>query len=319
MNAVDYDRNPQVISISPKNNELNVSTTLEKIVIGFNMDLDQTTLIGNFQVEGGGQTVPATLSYADRVVTLTLTAPLKPNTTYNIRIIGSTDPNIPSGIMNVFGKPLLGYAQSIFTTTLATTLPAPVPATPLDQVVIRTQPKFDWAPVTGGLHYQLELSQSNTMSPILWPPNGASYFSGPIEPGIEMPDGTYYWRIRAISANGESGQWSEIQQFYLTRVVDAPISEEDTVAVDIMDFKAYIEPEVVEYFPQPGTANLTTKVNTIYFHVMGPVAAGDVSLEMLGESVTGDGTDHGQVSGTLEVLPQPDGTTIIAFTPVVIP
>ena len=128
-------------------------------------------------------------------------------------------------------------------------------------------------------------------------------------------------RVRAWDAAGKPSDWSATFVFNLSTQTYAPVVEEDTLPPELeYDPISYAdEVEFIDYFPKENYSNVATNLQTIYFRVLGEVQANEVSIEMIGESIFGEGNDHGVVTGKLEVLPQEDGTTIIAFTPGVLP
>lgn len=318
---MDYNRNPQILDVVPKNNQTDVPTSLSAIQVFFDSDLDQDHLLGNFILEADNVPVPCAIAYANRTVTMRPNNPLKPNVTYSITVVGSNDPTIIKGVRNVFGKPLNGYAQTIFSTVSADTFAAPRVISPIDQSVTTVKPALSWEAVTGATAYRVQLSASNTMFPLLWPASDDLIHVVSVDPDVTLIDGNYYWRVRAIGINGKEGDWTDIQQFRISSTSQAPAAPGDTLPPQISYSPFTPDPEVLEAFPAHDAANMSTKLKSIYYRVLGTVKVEDISIEMFGESITGEDSipSHDSVSGMIEVLPQGDGTTLIVFTPNVLP
>lgn len=314
-----YDDAPQVLATKPRNKEIDVSTVIENIQITFTTDIDQDHLDGNFQLQdGSGTLLPVTVTYQNRVAILTVDGNLQPSTTYRISVTGGT-----GGVRNIFGIVMAGMHMASFTTAAGTALVAPTIVAPVNRTIIRSKPEITWQAVTNATHYEIEISRFNTMRPLLWSTgNNPIYTTNPVTPGEDMPDGPYYWRMRAFKANGEAGRWTEVLNFTIDTVVEGPIAPEDTLPPNIGGFlyDAYDEPEAIATYPSEDGSNVALTTKTIYFHIQGTIDPDDVRMEMFGTSVTGEDTiaDHGLVEGILQVLPQPDGSTVIAFTPEVV-
>jgi hypothetical protein len=95
----------------------------------------------------------------------------------------------------------------------------------------RYVPKFTWDPIPGAAKYEVEVNSAanfalaskvccSTTSDV---PIGASFI-----PKETFPNNTYYWRVRALNAEGEAGQWNEGPSF--TKVFDNyPLLDEDPI------------------------------------------------------------------------------------------
>jgi hypothetical protein len=326
---MEYNKRPQALITTPKNYATEVPTTLDSIMIGFNTDLDANFIAPYFRVhDQNGTYIASKADYDNRKVIVTLLESLSPNTTYQVSVIGDSDldDTHPVGIRNALGLSMPGIFQITFTTTAVGTLHAPIPIYPLSQVIIKAQPSFSWNPVTGAVKYQVILSKSNKMIPIIWPIGADSEFfntTGPLLPNIPMPDGAYYWMVRAWSTDTTPGQWSEVMTFTLDTLFEGTVSDQDTIPpeerIQYDPFIDDLDAEILDNFPKDHDSNLKVTLETIYFQVLGTVTTADFTLEVEGQSVTGEGVDHGVVGGTITCTPGPQGTTIIAFTPDVLP
>jgi hypothetical protein len=326
---MEFNKRPQALITAPKNYATEIPTTLDSIMIGFNTDLDANFIAPFFRVhDQNGTYIASKADYDNRKVIITLLESLSPNTTYQVSVLGDSDlddTNV-TGIRNAFGLSMPGIFQITFTTTAVDTLAAPIVVFPMNQVVIRARPNFSWNPVTGAVKYQIILSKSNKMIPIIWPIGADSeffYTTGPLLPNIPMPDGAYYWMVRAWSTETTPGQWSEMMTFTLDTILEGTVSDQDTIPpeerLQYDPFMDELDAEILDIFPKDKSSNIKVTLKTIYFQVLGTVTEADFTLEVVGESVTGEGEDHGTLSGTITCTPGPDGTTIIAFTPAEIP
>ena len=317
-----YNKPPQVVVSYPKNYAVDIPTDLSVITVGFNTDLDTNYITGNVRLQSQqGVFIPISVKYEFRQMTIAIQKPLEPNTVYQLMIFGDgnlTDTEV-TGIRNVFGIPMQGNVIITFTTAKSTALPAPHLITPGDNTNIASSPTFQWNAVTGASRYEIQVSRSNTFTPVAW---ASAYISSTsATPSLPLEDGMYYWRVRAWDAAGKPSDWSATFVFNLNTQTYAPVVEEDTLPPELeYDPIPYTdEVEFIDYFPKEDYSNVATNLQTIYFHVLGEVQVNEVSIEMIGESIFGEDNDHGVVTGKLEVLPQGDGTTIIAFTPDVLP
>lgn len=321
---------PKIISTVPKNYEADVATNLKAITIGFSTDLDSVQILGNVRLENRqGIPIPISISYAYRTITVTIKQELDSNTPYQLTLFGNgnIDDTRITGIRSALQVPMQGNAVINFTTMKNTALLSPIGSYPADRSIVENVPAFTWETEdetvalgssisARAVRYEIEVSTSNTMSPIHW---ATEIDRPPVYPSVPFGNGIYYWHIRAIDANRQYSDWSPLYSFNLDTIKESPVSPEDTLPPEIgYDPLTNIDSgyvEIIDYFPKETYSNVATNLNTIYFTVLGTITSDDVSLEMIGESVLGDNTDHGSITGTLEVLPQLDGTTIIAYTP----
>jgi hypothetical protein len=316
---------PKVIRTYPRNLAREIPAKAN-IVIDFSTDLDRDYIDPYIQVfDADGKRISGVVSYNERSVTFTPGVPFTSFATVRVLVVGDDLSGKGEGIRSVLGERMRGNFDFSFTVAQVAQLPAPELMYPADQSIIDKQPVFDWNPISGAAKYHIEVSQSNTMSPVLWPAREDAYVvydaADPLSPDITFSDGIYYWRMRAVSPDGTVGEWSPILQFHIDTQVEGTVTPEDAPAQ-----KAFVETEydtgleILAVFPEEGFSNVATNLKTIYVQVMGSYTKEDVqnSFVIAGERVDGDETDpeliHGEIiGGIVDVVPQTDGTTIITF------
>lgn len=87
-------------------------------------------------------------------------------------------------------------------------LPAPTQSTPAaDSKSSDTTPDFAWSGVPDAASYQLQVATDTTFVTLVHTVT-QSETTYPLPGGSALPGGTYYWRVRAISAANVVGKWS---------------------------------------------------------------------------------------------------------------
>jgi hypothetical protein len=87
---------------------------------------------------------------------------------------------------------------------------APVLFSPLNAALLRTgTPRLTWNSVSGATGYRIQVAANPSFTTALRAadPTGTSYAVSPA-----LPDGLYYWRVRALNSDG-LGPWSSPRQF----------------------------------------------------------------------------------------------------------
>ncbi|MBI3242721.1 MAG: hypothetical protein HYZ49_10555 [Chloroflexi bacterium] len=80
--------------------------------------------------------------------------------------------------------------------------------------VTNNKPTLDWSDSTPGLeHYEVQISTSTTFATLLGRGQGGRTVASQYTPEAALPIGTYYWRVRAVNAQGEFSQWSAARSF----------------------------------------------------------------------------------------------------------
>jgi len=95
--------------------------------------------------------------------------------------------------------------------------PAPLPSeAPQRNYFTTSTPTLTWSRVTTAASYIIEVdTDRNFTAPFAFRATGITSTSITTDP---LPDGTYYWRVRMVNANGIPGMWSLVDSF----VVDVP-------------------------------------------------------------------------------------------------
>jgi RHS repeat-associated protein len=97
-------------------------------------------------------------------------------------------------------------------------IPAPVltPVTPDPTQAPR--PGFTWQSVTGAAGYRIELASDPAFAAVV---AAAETTEASWTPGSDLPEGTLYWHVRAIDAQGRPGDFSAPDDFVLDRTAPA--------------------------------------------------------------------------------------------------
>jgi hypothetical protein len=87
-------------------------------------------------------------------------------------------------------------------------LTSPILISPANKELVTTsEPIFTWQPVKNAATYLIQLSKSSLFDSIyLKATVGSNEFGEQV-----IPDGKYYWRVRAIDTSGGKGPWSEVR------------------------------------------------------------------------------------------------------------
>ena len=89
---------------------------------------------------------------------------------------------------------------------------APTLATPAASVATNdSTPHFTWNSVISGNIYELEISNASTFA------TKQQTFTGGVGvlnyAATNIPDGVWYWHVRALNVNGVAGPWSAYRSF----------------------------------------------------------------------------------------------------------
>jgi len=88
----------------------------------------------------------------------------------------------------------------------------PTPEGPTDDATVDGTPELSWTPSGGSARYELAIDDDPEFSdPMVWDDLSEEEFEIPSEDAL--PDGRYYWRVRAFTAAGETAGWSDAATF----------------------------------------------------------------------------------------------------------
>jgi hypothetical protein len=82
---------------------------------------------------------------------------------------------------------------------------------PANNVSVQSLPAFDWAPVRRAAVYDFELAADRRFGAIV-SKGSVDTHNTAVTLDKSIPDGTYYWRIRAITAHDSAGPWSQVRR-----------------------------------------------------------------------------------------------------------
>lgn len=91
--------------------------------------------------------------------------------------------------------------------------PSPPDAAPSANVYDTATPTLTWLGVSWAMSYELQINTNASFTgTMVWSDNNltSGYLHTVIDP---LPDGVYYWRIRAKKADGTMGVWSPVDRF----------------------------------------------------------------------------------------------------------
>jgi hypothetical protein len=90
----------------------------------------------------------------------------------------------------------------------ARALPAPQLTGPDDDANVQAAPIFKWKKVRGAAKYEFQLSADSGFRSIV---TGGSVdtYNNAFTLDDSLPDGDYYWRVRAINAKDDAGRWAQ--------------------------------------------------------------------------------------------------------------
>ncbi|MFN8439147.1 MAG: hypothetical protein U0175_00115 [Caldilineaceae bacterium] len=84
---------------------------------------------------------------------------------------------------------------------------------------VGTPPILGWQPVAGAASYKVEIARDSQFQTVVDQETAQFIYYVPWQTKLEeMPFGTYFWRVQAQNAQGQSiGNWSEVRYFHLSK------------------------------------------------------------------------------------------------------
>lgn len=293
-----------------------------QIKVTFQRDMDINTInTSTFQLAtNSGEIIEGQITYKKKEAIFIPDNPLNPDTTYQATIIGESNPDDPKGegIKDILGNMLFGNYTWTFTTEDSKTIEKPTLKEPYNEVFLKNNPvEFSWERPEGAIRFEIQIAKDRNFRAIIWPKKESSILDTYVSPNIELPDGQYWWRVRAIDSRRRPSQWSKVWTFSIDTLEEGKVSEQDAETPEIIE-TGYIPPrELAELFPEKHGSNIDLNLGAIVIKVLGDVDPDEVShnnLTITGHSIT-DGTDpqdHGKVNGTISVFKK-DGLSYIIF------
>jgi hypothetical protein len=106
-----------------------------------------------------------------------------------------------------------GSASSGPVATDARVRRAPALASPVDDAVVDAVPAFSWKPVKGAAKYEFQLAADRDFGSIVLGQRRGSFQALNTFATVDktLPDGSYYWRARAIDKHDDAGRWSRVR------------------------------------------------------------------------------------------------------------
>src|SRR4029453_18568622 len=94
-------------------------------------------------------------------------------------------------------------------------VPRPVQMGPADGAIVQFLPAMSWTPVKGADKYQFQISADAGMNSPVLGQGKDNFFTRNTRATLlkTIPNGTYYWRVRASNAAGEVSAWTQPRAF----------------------------------------------------------------------------------------------------------
>jgi len=103
----------------------------------------------------------------------------------------------------------------------------PVPVGPPDGAESEFLPTLKWNPVAGADHYQVEIGADQAFNPALF---YISTKNTRAVPDKTVPNGTYWWRVQSVDANGALSPFSAPQAIVKNWAGDTTLTSPANVA-----------------------------------------------------------------------------------------
>jgi hypothetical protein len=139
-------------------------------------------------------------------------------------------------------------------------LPAPVPTSPASGAVVDGMPAFAWDPVAGVEEYEFQIAADAGFSSPVFGHGKDDFRTKNTRATLTMtaPDGTYWWRVRAIGRNQAASSWSHPRSFTKKwSARPAPLSPANGAAVVYPS-----TPLKLSWSPVPGARKYLVSIGT---------------------------------------------------------
>jgi hypothetical protein len=173
---------------------------------------------------------------------------------------------VAAGGRTILGRTTYSKLRIVFATlavALVTVTPAlsagpdaPTLVGPNDGDTVAFLPIFSWDPVAGADKYNFALAADVAFNSPVYTLNGTKNTRA--TPDKTVPNGTYYWRVQAVDADGNTSPWSESRQIDKLWA-DSPTltAPDDGATISFPD-----EALVLRWDPVPGAAKYHVYVST---------------------------------------------------------
>jgi hypothetical protein len=133
-------------------------------------------------------------------------------------------------------------------------------------------PQFSWDPVPGAARYEVEVNPSQDFAPGSKVCCSSSTIATSLTPTVLFKDNVYYWRVRAIDADGNAGVWNNgpsfTKAFAKSPPVTAPVVKNLRMRDNLVDPGADASPAagyqtqvpILTWDPVPGAASYHVEV-----------------------------------------------------------
>jgi hypothetical protein len=146
-------------------------------------------------------------------------------------------------------------------------LRAPAQQSPADGATVEVPPPLTWSTVKGSDHYEVQVAANQSFtSPTVSFGNNAALVTknSAATPTKAWPDGTYYWRVRAVSPADAVGSWSPARKLVKAWETAPLVQGGDNLAVNWpltpLELKWSIVPHAQKYFVTVATDDALSNV-----------------------------------------------------------
>ena len=320
-----------ITNTSPTANSINVKTD-SKVLIYFDKNVSKSSIANNvILIDRNGDKVDCLIEMNDKIMVISSRDMLKPSSTYRVIIKGNNNPNqlgYPTGLTSPIGEYILGdYTFSFSTITPISETEYVVDTTP-NNIAISHQPIFKGDVTNNTINVpkqiNIVISHSNTFEPalIVWEGtcNLADFRTG-ISCNRNLPNGTYYWKARAVSE--VHGEWSEVSQFAIENHSAATVVPDDYIDIDIAFDETWdmLDAKIINIFPDNDRSSVNNNLKTISITIDKIVPEQELAyanIIVTGNRIDGDiyELSHGEIEiEHIDVVYDHDnGVTILILT-----
>lgn len=172
---------------------------------------------------------PVTFTYHRRVLKITPTSKLTPNSHYQLQILGGE-----KGIKDIAGRTMAQTYEVEFYTKDVEEIKPPRILAPTDLSVVREAAEIQLESIANADYYEVQISKSNTFQNVVWPTNGEKVYriaATSVIPDIPYTTGTYYLRVRSVDIEGNASAWSPSVRYHYDGAPIIQIPEEEPIPI----------------------------------------------------------------------------------------